>query len=78
MNCIHCQGAMRRFTAPFNIDRNGYHVVFDSVPAWICRQCGEPYFEEREVDVIQAAIRVLDERTRTLVPEGDSLATQAG
>jgi YgiT-type zinc finger domain-containing protein len=67
---------MRRSTAPFNIDRNGYHVVFDSVPAWICRQCGEPYFEEREVDVIQGAIRVLDERTRTLVPEDDSLETQ--
>ena len=76
MNCIHCQGAMRRSTAPFNIDRNGYHVVLDSVPAWICRQCGEPYFEEREVDVIQGAIRVLDERTRTLVPEDDSLETQ--
>ena len=43
-----------------------------------CRQCGEPYFEEREVDVIQGAIRVLDERTRTLVPEGDSLETQIG
>jgi len=62
---------MRRSTAPFNIDRNGYHVVFDSVPAWICRQCGEPYYGEREVDVIQEAIRVLDERTRTLVSEGN-------
>jgi YgiT-type zinc finger domain-containing protein len=67
---------MARSTAPFNIDRNGYHVVFDAVPAWICRQCGEPLFEEREVDVIQGAIRVLDERTRTLVPEDDSLETQ--
>ena len=67
---------MRRSTAPFNIDRNGYHVVFDSVPAWICRQCGEPYFEEREVDVIRRAILVLDERTRTLLSEGDSLEPQ--
>ena len=76
MNCIHCPAAMRRSTAPFNIDRNGYHVVFDSVPAWICSQCGESYFEEREVDMLQGAIRVLDERTRTLVQEGDSLETQ--
>ena len=73
MKCMHCQGEMHRATAPFNIDRDGYHVVFDSVPAWICRQCGEPYFEEREVDVIQGALRVLDERTRTLVAEGTSL-----
>ena len=72
MKCMHCQGEMHRAAAPFNIDRDGYHVVFDSVPAWICRQCGEPYFEEREVGVIQGAVQVLDERTRTLVAGGTS------
>ena len=78
MNCIHCQGAMRRSTAPFNIDRNGYHVVFDSVPAWICRQCGEPYFEEREVDVIQGRSAFWMNGLVRSCKEGDSLATQAG
>ena len=77
MNCIHCQGEMHLSTAPFNIDRSGYRVVFDSVPAWICGQCGEPYFEEREVGVIQDAIRALDERTRSLVPASTSLKTHS-
>ena len=66
MKCIHCKGAMRRSTAPFHIDRNGYHLALDAVPAWICGQCGEPYFEEREVNAIQGAARALDEQTRQL------------
>ena len=67
MNCVHCQGEMRRSTAPFHVDRNGYHLVLDTVPAWVCGQCGEAYFDEREVDAIQQAIRSLDDHTRKLV-----------
>jgi YgiT-type zinc finger domain-containing protein len=62
---------MKRSTAPFHVDRNGYHLVVDSVPAWVCGQCGEAYFDEREVDAIQQAIRSLDDHTRMLViPDG--------
>ncbi|MDD9979916.1 MAG: YgiT-type zinc finger protein [Gammaproteobacteria bacterium] len=66
MNCIHCRGAMRRSIAPFHVDRHGYHLALDAVPAWVCGQCGEPYFQDREVDAIQGAIRILDEQTRRL------------
>ena len=57
---------MQRSKAPFNIDRNRYHLTIQAVPAWIWGQCGEPYFEEREVDAIQETIRTLDEQTRLL------------
>lgn len=53
-------------TAPFHIDRKGYHVVLDAVPAWVCSQCGEIYFEESEVDSIQKVIRTLDNQTDEL------------
>ena len=66
MECIHCRGRMNRSSAPFHINRKGYHLAINEVPAWICCQCGEPYFEEREVDAIQGAIRALDELTRQL------------
>lgn len=66
MNCIHCQGAMQRGQAPLRIDRNGYHLAFDGVPAWVCTQCGEPYFEEREVAAIQGVVETLDERMAAL------------
>ena len=69
MKCLHCRGAMRRSTAPFHVDRHGYHLALDAVPAWVCGQCGEPYFEEREVDAIQGAIRALDEQTRQLAAD---------
>ncbi len=67
MNCIHCRGQMKRSKAPFHVDRNEYHPVLDTVPAWVCDQCGEAYFEEREVNAIQAAIKGLDNRPNRLL-----------
>ena len=66
MNCIHCQGRMQRAKAPFHVDRTGYHMRFETVPAWVCGQCGEAYFEEREVDAMQNAIKGLDHQARRL------------
>jgi YgiT-type zinc finger domain-containing protein len=61
MKCHYCQGEMKKGTAPYHVDRTGYHLSFDKVPAWICSQCGQSYFEEHEVDEIQNAVRELDE-----------------
>ncbi|HWL93667.1 MAG TPA: YgiT-type zinc finger protein [Phycisphaerae bacterium] len=66
MTCLHCRGKMSRRDAPFQVDRNGYHLILDHVPAWVCEQCGEAYFEPPEVDLIQDAVRALDERTQRL------------
>jgi YgiT-type zinc finger domain-containing protein len=57
MNCIYCQSIMKQGTAPLHIDKNGCHITLDNVPAWVCPQCGEAYFEEQEVDTIQDLIR---------------------
>jgi YgiT-type zinc finger domain-containing protein len=56
MKCIYCQGEMKRGAAPFHIDRRGVHLSFDDLPAWVCSQCGEAYFEEAEVGSIQAIL----------------------
>ena len=66
MNCSHCKGKMKRGTAPFHVDRKGYHLVLDAVAAWVCTQCGEIYFEEPEVDAIQEVIRVVDKQAEKL------------
>ena len=63
MKCMYCQGIMERKTTPFQIDRKGYHLMFDSVPAWVCSQCGEVYFEEAEVDTMQDVMQTLDKKT---------------
>ena len=66
MKCIHCQGFMERSTAPFHVDRKGYHLVLDKIPAWVCGQCGEAYFEESEVDSIQSIIETVDSEVEKL------------
>ncbi len=63
---MYCQGKMERGVAPFHIDRNGYHLTLEAVPAWVCTQCGEVYFEESEVERIQTAIARLDENVHQL------------
>lgn len=68
MTFMHCRGNMTRSSAPFHIDRKGYHRSLDAVPSWVCSQCGEPYFEEREVETIQGLLLQLDEQTSTLAP----------
>lgn len=64
MKCIHCQGEMERGTTPFHVDRKGYHILLDAVPAWICVQCGQPYFEEKEVDAIQELAATVEEQAK--------------
>lgn len=69
MECIYCKGPMKKAVAPFSINRKGYHVHWDAIPAWVCTQCGEAYFESREVDVIQQALSVLDQESATLTAQ---------
>jgi len=57
---------MVRSTAPFQIDRNGYHLTLDAVPAWVCSQCGEAYFEQKQVEEIQEMIESVDLGARKL------------
>jgi YgiT-type zinc finger domain-containing protein len=57
---------MKRGTTPFHIDRKGCHLVLDNVPAWVCQQCGETYFEEKEVDAIQDLIMSIEEKAQVL------------
>ena len=51
---------MEKVTAPFSVDRQGYHVRWDAIAAWVCTQCGQPFFETREVEQIERALEALD------------------
>ncbi len=66
MECIHCKGQMEKAAAPFTIDRKGYLVHWDAIPAWVCAQCGEPYFESQQVDLIQKALLALERESAGL------------
>jgi len=66
MKCMFCKGKMERKPAPFHIHRKGYYLTFDEIPAWVCTQCGEIYFDETEVEAIQGVLQILDEQTEKL------------
>ncbi len=66
MDCIYCKGKMERKTAPFEINRKSYRLTFNNIPAWVCNQCGEVYFDEAEVQNIQRVLTILDEQTEKL------------
>ena len=57
---------MERDFAPFHLERKGYYIHWDAVPAWVCTQCGESYFETQEVQLVQKALQVLEQETATL------------
>jgi len=67
MNCMYCKGKMEKKTAPFHVNREKYHLTLDKIPAWVCTQCGEAYFEEHQVEEIQKVIETLDKKTQKLV-----------
>ncbi|HEY7215149.1 MAG TPA: YgiT-type zinc finger protein [Thermoanaerobaculia bacterium] len=67
MRCLRCQGAVERGTAPVRIERNGYKLAWEAVPAWICKRCDLSYFEPQEVETIQKALQAM----RTL-PQGEA------
>ena len=66
MECLYCKGLMVKNHAPFSADRNGYHISWESVPALVCSQCGEAFFEENEVNHIQKALQQIDLETAAL------------
>jgi YgiT-type zinc finger domain-containing protein len=63
MECSYCKAQMKKGTAPFSINRNGYHISWDAISAWVCEQCGESLLETQEVNIIQSALAVLDRET---------------
>ncbi len=69
MKCIHCQGQMKRGTTPLHIDRKGCHLMLEAVPAWVCTQCGQAYFDEKEVDAIEELVESVEQKAEALAPE---------
>ncbi|MCC6169931.1 MAG: YgiT-type zinc finger protein [Caldilineaceae bacterium] len=66
MNCPHCQGRLKAGATAYSVNRNGYHLIIDQVPAFICEQCHEPLFTEEALRLVQEMIRSLDEQRRQL------------
>lgn len=60
MKCLYCGGEMERSMSTYTVDRKGYHLFIKEIPAYICTQCGEKYFDEEEVEAIQKLIQKVE------------------
>ncbi len=67
MKCHFCNGKLKRGVAPLDLERNGYRLHFDRLPAWVCPQCGEAFFDEPEVDCVQKVVKNIDKHTAALL-----------
>lgn len=70
MECSFCKGKMVKGKTSYMVNRRGYHLVIDNVPAYICQQCGEPHFEPAGVEKIQAMIQDIDRDAEALQAVG--------
>lgn len=67
MKCLLCGGEMEKSTVAYTVDRRGYHLFIEKIPAYVCSQCGERYFEEKEVEAIQNMIKALEEKLQEVL-----------
>jgi len=67
MRCLLCHGEMEKSTVSYTIDRKGYHLFVKEIPAYVCSQCGEKYFDEKEVEAIQNMIKALEEKMQDIL-----------
>ena len=66
MKCPHCQGELNPGTTSYAVNRHGYHLTIDDVPALICEQCREALFSEEAVRLVQDMIGTLDTQRQEL------------
>jgi YgiT-type zinc finger domain-containing protein len=71
LECYFCgDGEVEKSKTTYDLNRLGYHILFD-VPALICAQCNEIYFEDETVDHIQNIVKNLDSRINKLIDAVD-------
>lgn len=56
MRCLFCQGTVERGKASVRVERNGYRLAWEEVPAWVCSRCDLAYFEPGEVENVRRAL----------------------
>jgi YgiT-type zinc finger domain-containing protein len=61
MKCMLCSGEMEKSRVTYSVDRKGYHLFLEEIPAYVCSQCGERFFAEGEVDAIQRMLRAMEQ-----------------
>jgi len=57
-DCIICKGELTKQEANHIVDVDGHIIIIKNVPAEVCKQCGESFFENQ---VAVALEKIVDE-----------------
>jgi len=60
MKCANCGHEINKVISRYCINRSGYQLALEGVPAYGCPHCGARYFAEAEVDAIQEMVQDLE------------------
>ncbi len=66
MPCSFCDGELEERLVQYEYRWEGNIFVFEDVPALVCRQCGEKYFDAKVVKAMERAVLAQMEPKRIL------------
>ena len=66
MKCDICGGTRQKSLISYNIFYQGKPIIVENVPADVCQQCGEQYFDPTTVEVLQNVVWSQKKPKRTI------------
>ncbi|MBI2877084.1 MAG: YgiT-type zinc finger protein [Candidatus Tectomicrobia bacterium] len=58
-SCSECGGKVKRETISEEFEKEGVKVKLSGLKAWVCKQCGEIYFEPGGAEKVVQAVNSL-------------------
>lgn len=59
MNCFICKGTLEKKKVNYIVDLGETIIIIKGVPAKVCEQCGEQYFDDKTSENIEAIVNQL-------------------
>lgn len=59
MDCFMCKGTLEKKKVNYIVDLEETIIIIKGVPAKVCKQCGEQYFDDKTSENIEAIVNQL-------------------
>ena len=59
MNCFMCKGDLEKKKVNYVVDLEDTIIIIKGVPAKVCAQCGEQYFDDETAENIEKIVNQL-------------------
>ena len=76
MNCFMCKGEVTDKKVNYMVDLESTIIIIKDVPAKVCTQCGEQYFEDKTSENIENIVNKLKDLSTevTIINYKDNVA----